>query len=123
MQLTLGRKYDLQLKDCSKWDLFVWVEAKSGKVDDDGMIVPLDVLDEAVDEVLNKINHKKLDDISNLKYVPPTLEMAIIRLWDMIEDNMPYQARLKRLKLFQGRTFWAEYALDPDDNVRKRKRS
>jgi hypothetical protein len=136
MKLVLGKEYYFNLILKPKKDnahrLIVFVESRSGRLDTlTGEVLPLDELDNAVENAIEDVNGKDLDEIKGLAYLPHTLEVIATRLWERIDEALGYKARLAKLKLVRGDTFveyigreqdmGRETKTQPQTKLRKRK--
>jgi len=111
MKLRLGRVYQLRPKNRNAWELQVLVESRSEQLNyQTGQIIPVKELDDSVAEVLTKLDGKLLDDVSGLSYIPNSLELIVIRIWEWLEEAISYQARLVKIRLTERNDFFVEYA-------------
>lgn len=121
MKLLLAKKYWLNVifKDNSygsSLEFTVYVESRTGKVNaQTGSVIPIEELDEAVNDALREVTGKSITEIKGLAYLPHTLEMMIIRLWERIDESLGYRAKLSKLRLaHNSNSFFVEYAREED---------
>jgi hypothetical protein len=121
MNLLLAKKYWMNVifKDNqygSSLELTVYVESRTGKVNaNTGSVIPVEDLDEAVNESVIEITGKSIYEIKGLAYLPHTLEMMIIRLWENIDEALGYRARLTKLRLaHNNNSFFVEYSREEE---------
>ncbi len=121
MKLLLAKKYWLNVifKDNSygsSLEFTVYVESRTGKVNaQTGSVIPIEELDDAVNAALAEITGKSIYEIKGLAYLPHTLEMMIIRLWERIDESLGYRAKLSKLRLaHNSNSFFVEYSKEEE---------
>ena len=78
--------------------LEVMVESRSGKLNPQtGKIMRINDLNNAINELM--LDELLMKPIKGFKYLPQTLEVMASRLWEHIEENLNFEARMARLKL------------------------
>ena len=78
--------------------LEVMVESRSGKLNPQtGKIMRIKDLNSAVNELM--LDQFIMKPIRGFKYLPQTLEVMASRLWEHIEENLNFEARMARLKV------------------------
>lgn len=64
-----------------------------------GMVINFNDLDEYVNLVLNKLDHKNLDlDVNELKNVITTTENLAIYIWNQLKNNLPKLLYMIKIK-------------------------
>lgn len=123
MELSVGRLYHFAFAERGACILEVMVESRSGKLNTQtGEIVTKEELDEVVlSTTINKMEGKSMQDIPGLAFLPDTLEVIVSRIWEWIDEGLGYKARLSRLKLQDGRGFFAVYDGRQDRQAKRRK--
>ena len=83
----------------------------SGKVGDDtGMIIKLDVLDSIVMQVIDYLDHKRLDvEIDHFVNVRASGENIAKYLWDKLVDKIPQPAYLYHIRLWETSENYFDY--------------
>ena len=83
----------------------------SGKVaDDTGMIIKLDVLDSIVMQVIDYLDHKRLDvEIDYFVNVRASGENIAKYLWDKLVDKIPQPAYLYHIRLWETSENYFDY--------------
>ena len=83
----------------------------SGKVaDDTGMIIKLDVLDSIVMQVIDYLDHKRLDvEIDHFVNVRASGENIAKYLWDKLVDQIPQPAYLYHIRLWETSENYFDY--------------
>src|SRR5208283_1923614 len=74
-----------------------------------GQIIPIEEFDDIVDDVLKKLDGKLLDNVPGLAYIPHSLELIVIRLWEWLEEALSYHARLVKVRITEHNDFFVEY--------------
>jgi 6-pyruvoyl-tetrahydropterin synthase len=111
VRLYLGRFYTVNLTKRNAWRICVFVESRSGKLNPQtGMVIPIEELDDLVNDVLDKLRDKDISDIRELKHIPQTLEMYASRIWEMLEDVLPPYVRLVKVRLYEGKDSFIDYS-------------
>lgn len=89
--------------------LTVEVESRDGKLGKDGTFIdPEDFLD-TVSEALEPLQNKYIGDVKGLAYIPHTLEMIISRIYERIQDDLPYNIEVTELTLRKDDVFVVKY--------------
>jgi len=83
----------------------------SGKIaDDTGMIIKLDVLDSIVMQVIDYLDHKRLDvEIDHFVNVRASGENIAKYLWDKLVDKIPQPAYLYHIRLWETSENYFDY--------------
>ena len=80
--------------------LEIMVESKSGKLNPQtGKVMRIGALNEAIDDLMLEKRINKMKPLKGFKYLPQTLEVFASRLWEHIEENLNFEARMARLKI------------------------
>lgn len=75
-----------------------------------GMVMNMTELKATVNAILESFDHKHLnEDTPYFKELIPTTENIVRVLWRLIAPNLPAEARLARLRLYETPELWAEY--------------
>ena len=78
--------------------LEVMVESRSGRLNPQtGKVMKIKDLNEAINNLM--LDHAVMKPIRGMGYLPKTLEVLASRLWEHIEDNLNFEARMARLKV------------------------
>jgi len=131
MLLQLSKRYKLIVIDhldwnssTSAWTIDLTVESRSGRLNTQtGMIVPFSELDTAVATILQELNSQPLSNATLFRSIPKIKELLIIRLWELFEDEMPYQVRLTRIDLKSDATTTISYSGLRNTKAKRRKKS
>ena len=107
METHVGMTREFHVEEHGFLTLELMVESRSGKLNTQtGQIMARSDLRNLVNEVIEgKYNNKKLEDITNLGYLPHTLEILAQRLWEDIEEALNYEARMSRIKVSNNNYF------------------
>ena len=78
--------------------LEVMVESRSGKLNPQtGKVMRITDLNTAINDLM--LDKFVMKPIRGFKYLPQTMEVLASRLWEHIEENLNFEARMARLKL------------------------
>ena len=62
------------------------------------------------DRVVSKLDHQNFNlDVDFLKDVMPSIENIAIKIWEQLEDQLPENARLHCIKLYETENQFVEY--------------
>lgn len=81
--------------------LRVWLE---GKPDEMGWVMDFSKVKQVLEPVIDKIDHKILNDVEGLEN--PTCELLSIWIWDRLKPSMPL---LKKIELYETPTSGVVY--------------
>ncbi|MBC8161573.1 MAG: 6-carboxytetrahydropterin synthase [Roseiflexaceae bacterium] len=91
------------------YTLEVTVEGKTDPVT--GMVMNVTDLKRIVGVVLEQFDHKHLnEDTPYFKQLIPTTENIVRVLWQLLAPQMPTEAALAKLRLYEMAHLWADYA-------------
>lgn len=80
--------------------LSVFVEPRQGKLDGEtGEVISREDLFSAIKDGLEGIENKEWSEIKHLKFLPKTLEILVMKVWDLLEETIPLYAKLTHVKL------------------------
>lgn len=95
-----------------QFQLEVMVEPRAGRVNPQtGLIMKPSELENILDDMADKKGKVK---VKAFKFLPQTMEVLASRLWEEIEENMTYEARLSRIKLTHGTGIFVIYDGRPE---------
>ena len=79
---------------------YVLIVSVTGKVDEDkGMIIEFEEIKQAMQQTIQKMDHRHLNDLEAFKNVQTTVENIVQFIWDLIEDDLPNHIELKEIEL------------------------
>ncbi|MBL0333325.1 MAG: 6-carboxytetrahydropterin synthase [Chlorobiota bacterium] len=88
---------------------FIEITVKGNPTPETGYVVDLKKLAKIIDfEILSKVDHKTLNDISIFKNIIPTVENLCIVFWNILVDKLP-SGELHSIKVFETDNNFAEY--------------
>jgi 6-pyruvoyltetrahydropterin/6-carboxytetrahydropterin synthase len=62
------------------------------------------------DRVVSKLDHQNFNlDVDFLKDVMPSIENIAIKIWEQLEDQLPENAQLHCIKLYETENQFVEY--------------
>lgn len=122
MFLTAGKTYELSI-DSVGYRLTVHIESRDKLDPRTGEVINMKDLDDAVHAAIDKINSKKWDEIPGMASLPSTCELLIIRLWEWIEDNLPYSCRIRKLAFTDGVRIFEYSGKAPLKHKKRRKQN
>ena len=89
--------------------LAVQVEPRAGTLNQEtGEIISRTAFYESIHEALLPIEDKDWGETKRLKYLPKTLEILAIQLWEWLDETLPAYAKLTHVRL-QNDQYFVEY--------------
>jgi 6-pyruvoyltetrahydropterin/6-carboxytetrahydropterin synthase len=91
------------------FDMYVTVKGTPNP--DTGFVMDLKKLKIVLeDKVVSKLDHRNFNlDVDFLKGVMPSIENIVMKIWEQIEDEMPEEAMLHCIKLYETENQYVEY--------------
>ncbi len=92
--------------EIGKLDLEIMVESKSGKLNPQtGKIIRISELNRAINDLMLEKSINTMKPLRGFKYLPQTIEVFASRLWEHIEQNLNFEARMARIKVANEQGF------------------
>jgi hypothetical protein len=97
MEIHLGMDMPINTP-LGKLTLEIMVEPRSSKLNTQtGQVMDTEAFEKMVTAAVSK-------EVKQFKYLPQTMEIYASRLWEEVEEELNYEARLSRLKLYNPST-------------------
>lgn len=89
--------------------LTVEVESRDGKLSKDGTFIDPEDFRYSILDAVKDLQGKFIGDVKGLAYIPHTLEMIISRVYERIQEELPYNIEVTELTLRKDDVFVVTY--------------
>lgn len=120
MKLTMGMSYKITAPN-NDID-FIRVEVSNvhrNYNSQTGQVLPFDELRGEVQDIVTNKLQTSISEIPELRYIPHTLEMLALKLWEWLEGRLSYQAKLESIEVVHNQGFFVKYVRKDVEMVRE----
>jgi len=86
------------------WKVEVFVVGE--KLNDLGILVDFNILEEKLNKIINRLDHKSLNDLKEIGN--PTCENLCKYIFESLKDLLEH-AKLEKVRVWEGEESWCEY--------------